>query len=242
MFKLLPGLSYVGSSHNNHTGKNAKFQSKEVQGGQSFNMRIIENNEQFMPHCILHLSNPGTAPTKQKKSFPGVLPVTGLQKTPGNKQNQLPNQNPWIGQGNNRNEDMTFAQHLAQALLLSRQDYEIAEKLRLKKQQELDSAIEESRKNQNQSFEINNAKTEPIITVTVIGQDSNGINFRVKMSMNMGKLKKSYAERFGVPVSSLKFLFNGHHISDDESPKGGLISESFSLLHKFFKKCAKSLS
>ena len=37
---------------NNHTGQNAKFQSKEVQGpksnnnivtGQSFNMRIIEN-------------------------------------------------------------------------------------------------------------------------------------------------------------------------------------------------------
>ena len=87
MFKLLPGLSYVGSSHNNHTGKNAKFQSKEVQGGQGvlFNMRIIENNEQFMPHCILHLAQnsvPGTAPAKRKKlnnPYPVVLPVTGLK-------------------------------------------------------------------------------------------------------------------------------------------------------------------
>ena len=71
---------------------------------------------------------------------------------------------------------------------------------------------------------IKNAETEPIITVKVIGQDSNGLNFRVKMSTSMGMLKKSYAERFGFPVSSLKFLFNGHHIRDDESPKGGLIS------------------
>ena len=71
---------------------------------------------------------------------------------------------------------------------------------------------------------LKNAEIEPIITIKVIGQDSNGLNFRVKMSTNMGMLKKSYAERFGFPVSSLKFLFNGHHISDDESPKGSLIS------------------
>ena len=121
MFKLLPGLSYVGSSHNNHTGQNAKFQSKEVQGGQSFNMRIIENNEQFMPHCILHLAQnsvPGTTPAKRKKStnsYPGVLPA---------------NQNQLTGQGNDRNEDMTFAQHLAQALRLSREDNEMTERLK----------------------------------------------------------------------------------------------------------------
>ena len=84
--------------------------------------------------------------------------------------------------------------------------------------------IKESLKNQNQSFVIKNAETEPIITVKVVGQDSNGLNFRVKMSTNMGMLKKSYAERFGVPVSSLKFCFNGQHIRDDESPRGGLIS------------------
>ena len=114
--------------------------------------------------------------------------------------------------------------------------------LRQKEKEELQYVIKESLKNQNQSFVIKNAETEPIITVKVVGQDSNGLNFRVKMSTNMGMLKKSYAERFGVPVSSLKFLFNGHHISDDESPKGDLISESFSLCLKSFKKCAKSLS
>ena len=98
--------------------------------------------------------------------------------------------------------------------------------LRQKEEEDFQSAIKESKKNQMQSFVIKNAETEPIITVKVIGQDCNGLNFRVKMSTNMGMLKKSYAERFGVPVSSLKFCFNGHHISDNESPKGGFISES----------------
>ena len=35
----------------------------------------------------------------------------------------------------------------------------------------------------------------------------------------MGKLKKSYSERVGVPVSSLRFLFDGRRINDDETPK-----------------------
>ena len=88
-------------------------------------------------------------------------------------------------------------------------------------------------------FVIKNAETEPIITIKVIGQDSNGLNFRVKMSTNMGMLKKSYAERFGFPLSSLKFLFNGHHISDDESPKGCLISECLHFCSNLSLKGAK---
>lgn len=35
----------------------------------------------------------------------------------------------------------------------------------------------------------------------------------------MGKLKRSYAERVGVPVNSLRFLFDGRRINDDETPK-----------------------
>nr|ACO10968.1 Small ubiquitin-related modifier 1-A precursor [Caligus rogercresseyi] len=39
------------------------------------------------------------------------------------------------------------------------------------------------------------------------------------MSTQMGKLKKSYSERVGVPLSSLRFLFDGRRINDDETPK-----------------------
>ena len=37
--------------------------------------------------------------------------------------------------------------------------------------------------------------------------------------MTLGKLKKSYSERVGVPITSLRFLFDGRRINDDETPK-----------------------
>ena len=40
-----------------------------------------------------------------------------------------------------------------------------------------------------------------------------------EMTTQMGKLKKSYSERVGVPISSLRFLFDGRRINDDETPK-----------------------
>ena len=49
--------------------------------------------------------------------------------------------------------------------------------------------------------------------------DSVEIHFRVKRTTQMGKLKKSYSERVGVPVTSLRFLFDGRRINDDETPK-----------------------
>jgi len=57
------------------------------------------------------------------------------------------------------------------------------------------------------------------IKLKVVGQDSNEIHFRVKMTTQLGKLKRSYAERVGVAVGSLRFLFDGRRISDDETPK-----------------------
>merc|ERR1712243_342488 len=57
------------------------------------------------------------------------------------------------------------------------------------------------------------------IKLKVVGQDSNEIHFRVKQTTQMGKLKKSYSERVGVPVTSLRFLLDGRRINDDETPK-----------------------
>ena len=60
---------------------------------------------------------------------------------------------------------------------------------------------------------------EDDIKLKVVGQDFKEIHVRVKMTTQMGKLKKSYSERVGVPVSSLRFLFDGRRINDDEAPK-----------------------
>ncbi|XP_075237142.1 small ubiquitin-related modifier-like [Lycorma delicatula] len=57
------------------------------------------------------------------------------------------------------------------------------------------------------------------IKLKVVGNDSNEIHFRVKMTTQMGKLKKSYSERVGVPAMSLRFLFDGRRINDEDTPK-----------------------
>ncbi|KAI5752411.1 hypothetical protein M8J77_016747 [Diaphorina citri] len=57
------------------------------------------------------------------------------------------------------------------------------------------------------------------IKLKVLSSDSNEIHFRVKMTTPMGKLKKSYSERVGLNVSTLRFLFDGRRISDEDTPK-----------------------
>ena len=52
-------------------------------------------------------------------------------------------------------------------------------------------------------------KMNGYIKVKVVGQDSNEINFRVKLTTAMGKLKKSYSERVRAPIAPLRFLFDG---------------------------------
>uniref|UniRef100_A0A914WQI4 Small ubiquitin-related modifier n=1 Tax=Plectus sambesii TaxID=2011161 RepID=A0A914WQI4_9BILA len=63
------------------------------------------------------------------------------------------------------------------------------------------------------------AQDSEYIKLKVVGQDSNEVHFRVKFSTHMGKLKRSYADRVGVSVQSLRFLFDGRRINDDETPK-----------------------
>lgn len=62
-------------------------------------------------------------------------------------------------------------------------------------------------------------KKKNYIQVKVVGQDRSEVHFKVKMSTNLAKVKKSYAERQGVPLESLRFMFEGNRISDDETPK-----------------------
>ena len=58
------------------------------------------------------------------------------------------------------------------------------------------------------------------LKVVIHGQeDSSEIRFRVKKTKQMQKLKKSYAESVGFPVTSLRFLFDGRRINDNETPK-----------------------
>uniref|UniRef100_A0A914PAH8 Small ubiquitin-related modifier n=1 Tax=Panagrolaimus davidi TaxID=227884 RepID=A0A914PAH8_9BILA len=63
------------------------------------------------------------------------------------------------------------------------------------------------------------AQPQDYIKLKVVGQDSNEVHFRVKYGTSMAKLKKSYAERTGVNINSLRFLFDGRRIGDEDTPK-----------------------
>ena len=62
------------------------------------------------------------------------------------------------------------------------------------------------------------------IKLKLVGQYSHEIHFMVKQTTQMGKLKKAYSERVGVPVTSLRFLLDGRRITDSE-PVSALVME-----------------
>ncbi|PIC13693.1 hypothetical protein B9Z55_027559 [Caenorhabditis nigoni] len=57
------------------------------------------------------------------------------------------------------------------------------------------------------------------IKIKVVGQDGNEAHFRVKLGTSMAKLRKSYAVRTGVSAESLRFLFDGRRIEDQDTPE-----------------------
>ncbi|OTF83686.1 small ubiquitin-related modifier-like protein [Euroglyphus maynei] len=57
------------------------------------------------------------------------------------------------------------------------------------------------------------------IKIKVVGQDTTELHFRVKKTTSFSKLKKSYSDRVGVPLSSLRFLFDGRRIDDSDTPQ-----------------------
>uniref|UniRef100_A0A1B6F8I9 Small ubiquitin-related modifier n=1 Tax=Cuerna arida TaxID=1464854 RepID=A0A1B6F8I9_9HEMI len=57
------------------------------------------------------------------------------------------------------------------------------------------------------------------LKLKVVGNENNEIHFRVKKTTQLMKLKKSYSDKVGVPVSSLRFLFDGRRITDEDTPK-----------------------
>lgn len=57
------------------------------------------------------------------------------------------------------------------------------------------------------------------IKLRVVDQDHSEVHFKVKMTTQMGKLKKSYSERQSVPATTLRFLYDGRRLGDTETPK-----------------------
>merc|ERR1712013_296421 len=64
------------------------------------------------------------------------------------------------------------------------------------------------------------------INLKVVGADNSEVHFKIKKTTQLKKLKQAYADRQGVSLTSLRFLFDGQRISDEMSPKQLEMEES----------------
>ncbi|XP_028418057.1 small ubiquitin-related modifier 1-like [Dendronephthya gigantea] len=57
------------------------------------------------------------------------------------------------------------------------------------------------------------------INLKVIAQDNTEVHFKIKRTTQLKKLKQAFCDRQGVALNSLRFLFDGQRITDDQTPK-----------------------
>lgn len=53
----------------------------------------------------------------------------------------------------------------------------------------------------------------------ITSEMTNEVHFRVKSATTLGRLKRSYCSKLGFQVDELRFVFDGHRITDDDTPK-----------------------
>lgn len=56
------------------------------------------------------------------------------------------------------------------------------------------------------------------IELNVAGLCLDDVRFRLKRTTKMCRLKASYSERVGKEIHELRFIFDGHHIGDHQTP------------------------
>ncbi|CDZ96945.1 Ubiquitin-like proteins [Phaffia rhodozyma] len=60
-------------------------------------------------------------------------------------------------------------------------------------------------------------KGEPI-NIKVASSDGTDVHFKIKTTTKFSKLKSAYAQRVGKSVSTIRFLFDGTAVGDDDTP------------------------
>ncbi|PWN52931.1 ubiquitin-like protein [Violaceomyces palustris] len=55
------------------------------------------------------------------------------------------------------------------------------------------------------------------LNIKVKDAEGNEVFFKVKKNTRLSKLKRAYAERMGKPENSVRFIFDGQRIGDDDT-------------------------
>ena len=57
------------------------------------------------------------------------------------------------------------------------------------------------------------------LNIKVVAQDGTEVFFKCKPHTQMKKLMNAYAERMGVQLRSIRFLFDGERVQETQTPK-----------------------
>jgi small ubiquitin-related modifier len=63
------------------------------------------------------------------------------------------------------------------------------------------------------------AVKQECVKIRVIGADNSEVHFKLKSTLGLAKLKQTYAARLNIPVETLRFVYEGRHIKDDDTAK-----------------------
>ena len=69
-----------------------------------------------------------------------------------------------------------------------------------------------------------------------MGEDSVVVCFKLKKTTQMGKLKKIYSEKVGIPVSALRFILDGSTTLKDETTSNSLQLKENTML-EVYQEC-----
>lgn len=56
------------------------------------------------------------------------------------------------------------------------------------------------------------------LNIRVVGQDGSEVFFRIRENTPLGKLMDAYCDRQSIARGSVRFMFDGERISDDQTP------------------------
>ena len=70
------------------------------------------------------------------------------------------------------------------------------------------------------------------IHLKVVNQSGNEVNFRVRKTTKMKKLKEAFCDKIGTPTTEARFFFDGRRVEDEATP-GGLDMESGDTIEVF---------
>ncbi|KAF7333502.1 Ubiquitin-like protein SMT3 [Mycena venus] len=71
---------------------------------------------------------------------------------------------------------------------------------------------------ENPQGEVKSEDAQSTINIKVVSSQGEEVFFKIKRSTKLSKLQGAYASKVGKDVSSIRFLYDGARINDDDTP------------------------